>query len=114
MLEAYVVKMVRMISSIVRNYRRGLLTAGDANVAIAEVYEEAYDDLYLNALKLDRLLNSLVREDKAETDKAVAKCIFAYYLQSGTDCLEVDALVIFAYYLATDRVCFKVTKMFKD
>lgn len=114
MLEMYVAKMARMVSSIVRNYRRGLLTAGDANVAIAEVYEEAYDDLYLNALKLDRLLNSLVREDKAETDKAVAKCIFAYYLQSGTDCLEVDALVIFAYYLATDRVCFKVTKMFKD
>lgn len=114
MLESYVVKMTRMVSSIVRNYRRGLLTAGDANVAIAEVYEEAYDDLYLNALKLDRLLNSLVREDKEEYDRAVAKCIFAYYLQSGTDCLEIDALVIFAYYLATDRVCFKVTRMFKD
>lgn len=114
MLESYVVKMTRMVSSIVRNYRRGLLTAGDANVAIAEVYEEACDDLYLNALKLDRLLNAMIREDRTETDKAVAKCIFAYYLQSGTDCLEVDALVIFAYYLATDRVCFKVTRMFKD
>lgn len=114
MLESYAIKLTRIVSSIVRNYRRGLLTASDANIAIAEVYKEAYDDLYLNALKLDRLLTALVREDKAETDRAVAKCIFAYYLQSGTDCLEVDALVIFAYYLATDRVCFKVTKMFKD
>lgn len=114
MLESYVVKMTILISNIVKNYRCGLLTAGEANLAIAEVYEEVCDDLYLNSLKLDHLLNTMIREDRTETDKAVAKCIFAYYLQSGTDCLEADALVIFAYYLATDRVCFKVTRMFKD